>query len=432
MAKSRKVSRRNFLKAAGAGAVFPAIVPSTVFGAAAPSNKIVLGCIGTGRMGSGDMREAMGFDEVRIVAVCDVDAKRAENARQVVNRNYGDEGCRAYADFRELLARDDIDAVQIATPDHWHAIPAIAAAEAGKDIFLQKPLTFSIAEGRAISDAVRRHGCIFQTGSQQRSDELFRRTCELVRNGRIGKVHSVKVGLPGDPPMENVPEMPVPLNLDYDFWLGPAPYAPYTECRVHPEKGYGRPGWLRIVDYGAGMITGWGAHHNDIAQWGLGTEFTGPVQIEGWGDFPRDGLWDVHGDFAIDYTYADGTVVNCASSARNRQGVRFEGEDGWIFVCRGSWDASPKSLLKEVVGPEETKLCYSNNHKGNWFECIRSRRETIAPAEIGHRSNTVCLLGQIAMQLGRKLRWDPKTETFTGDQEANRKLARPMRGEWHI
>jgi predicted dehydrogenase len=231
--------------------------------------------------------------------------------------------------------------------------------------------------------------------------------------------------------MGNVGEMPVPPNLDYNFWLGPAPYAPYHEERVHPQANINdRPGWLRIVDYGAGMITGWGAHHNDIAQWGLGTELSGPVEVEGHGDFPRDGLWDVHGDFSINYTYADGVVVNCASQYTN--GVRFEGDKGWVFVTRGIWDAEPKSLLNEIIGPEETRLYVSNNHKGNWFDCIRSRRETICPAEIGHRSNTVCLLGQIAMQLGRKLKWDPASERFTNDDEANRMLARPMRENWHL
>jgi predicted dehydrogenase len=430
MRAPQKTSRRGFLAAAASAFAFPAIVPSTVFGAAAPSDKIALGCIGVCRMGTGDMRESMGFNDVRVVAVCDVDSKRAERAKQLVDKTYSDTGCAAYADFRELLARDDIDAVQIATPDHWHAIPAVAAAEAGKDVFLQKPMSFSIAEGRAISEAVRRCGRIFQLGSQQRSEEVFRRACELVRNGRIGKVHTVKVGLTTDPPMGNVAEMPVPPNLDYDFWLGPAPFAPYHEERVHPQANLGRPGWLRILDYGAGMITGWGAHHNDIAQWGLGTEYSGPIEIEGRAEFPRDGLWDVHGNFSIDYTYANGVVVNCSN--KNREGVTFEGDGGWIFVTRGIWNAEPKSLLREIVGSEETRLYVSNNHKGNWFDCMRSRRETIAPAEIGHRSNTVCLLGQIAMQLQRKLRWDPGIERFPDDPEANRLIARPMRAPWRV
>ena len=432
MRASHNVTRRAFLKGAAGAVCFPAIVPSGVLGAGAPSNKIAIGCIGVGRMGTGDLRESMGFGDVRVVAVCDVDSKRAQQAKERVDKTYGDTGCAAYGDFREMLARNDIDAVQIATPDHWHAIPAVAAAEAGKDVFVQKPMSFSIAEGRAITDAMRKYGRIFQMGSQQRSEELFRRACELVRNGRIGKVRTVKVGLPTDPPMGNVPETPVPANLDYEFWLGPAPYAPYHEERVHPQGNLGRPGWLRIVDYGAGMITGWGAHHNDIAQWGLGTEYSGPVEIDGRGDFPRDGLWDVHGNFSINYTYANGVVVNCADEFTHRQGVTFEGDKGWIFVTRGIWDAEPKSLLREVVGAEETKLYVSNNHKQNWFECIRSRRETICPAEIGHRSNTVCLLGQIAMQLHRKLRWDPASETFPNDADANRLLARPMRGSWHL
>ena len=226
--------------------------------------------------------------------------------------------------------------------------------------------------------------------------------------------------------------MPVPDWLDYDFWLGPAPWAAYTEKRVHPQSGYGRPGWLRIADYGAGMITGWCAHHNDIAQWGMGTEYTGPVEIEGQGEYPKDGLWDVHGRFRIEYTYASGVKVICADTRKNKQGVVFEGTEGWVYVKRGSIDAHPKSLLTSTISPNEFHLYKSNNHKGNFLECIKSRAETAAPAEVGHRSCTVCLLGEIAMRLGRKLKWDPEREQFTNDAEANRMVSRPMRSPWHL
>jgi myo-inositol 2-dehydrogenase/D-chiro-inositol 1-dehydrogenase len=440
--KTNVVTRRQFLKGsavAAAGFLVPAILPASVFGTDAPSNRITIGFVGVGRMGSGDMRELLGFKEVQIIAVCDLDANRVRNAQKTVEAHYAKQsaggtykGCTTFGDYRDLVARDDIDAVCVVTPDHWHALPSIAAAKAGKDIFLQKPLTLTIREGRVLSDTVRRYNRIFQVGSQQRSDARFHQACELVRNRRVGKLHTVKVGFGTDPGTDPTPPMPVPDNLNYDMWLGQAPWAAYTEKRVHPQRGYDRPGWLRISDYGAGMITGWGAHHNDIAQWGMGTEYTGPVEIEGQAEFPRDGLWDVHGDFSIEYTYANGVKVICADNKKNKQGVVFEGSEGWVYVRRGFIDADPKSLLTSTIGPNEIHLYKSNDHKENWLECIKSRAETIAPAEIGHRSCTVCLLGDIAMRLGRKLRWDPDKEQFIGDDEANKMLWRPMRSPWTL
>jgi predicted dehydrogenase len=441
--KQPQLTRRQVLKASAytAGALFaqPLILSSLAPAAYAPSNRITIGCIGVGRMGLDDMREILGFEQAQVAAVCDIDAKRLQYARQVVENHYSKQsksgaytGCAAYKDFRELLARKDIDAVLICTPDHWHAIPAIATAQAGKDIFLQKPLTFTITEGRALSDTVRRYQRILQVGSQQRSDYKFRFACELVRNARIGKLHTVKVGLPTDIPTEPAPKMPVPENLDYDLWLGPAPWAEYTEKRVHPQKDYDRPGWLRISDYCCGMITGWGSHHNDIAQWAMGTEHTGPVEIEGYAHYPPDGLWDVHLDFRVQYTYANGVTLICSDDQQNRQGILFEGTEGWVFVTRGSIDAYPKSLLTSALRPGELQLYKSTDHKANFLECIRSRAETVAPVEVGHRSNTVCLLGYIAMRLGRKLKWDPDREQFVNDPQANRMLTRPMRSPWRL
>jgi predicted dehydrogenase len=442
--KTSVLSRRQFLKSsalAGAGTALlgPTILPASVFGAEAPSERITVGCIGVGRMGLGDMREILGFKQAQIVAVCDVDSKRAQNAKQRVETHYRSQsanenykGCAAYKDFRELIGREDIDAVSIVTPDHWHALPAIAAAKAGKDIFLQKPLTLTIKEGRILSDTVRRYGRVFQVGSQQRSETRFRFACELVRNQRIGKLHTVKVGFGIDPPTGPQPAMPLPDGLDYDMWLGPAPWAAYTEKRVHPQKDYGRPGWLRIAAYGAGMITGWGSHHNDIAQWGMGTEYTGPVEIEGQAEYPKDGLWDVHGKFRIEYTYANGIKVICADTTKNKQGILFEGTEGWVYVKRGQIDAQPKSLLTSTTGSDEINLYKSNNHKANFLDCIKSRAETVAPVEVGHRSCSVCLLGEIAMRLGRKLKWDPEQEKFADDDQANRMLWRPMRSPWHL
>ncbi|MHC4173178.1 MAG: Gfo/Idh/MocA family protein [Planctomycetota bacterium] len=434
--KTNRLTRREFLRYSAAAA---AIVPACVFGAEAPSNRILVGCIGVGRMGLGDMKEVLGFKQAQVVAVCDLDSKRVEHAKGLVETHYSRQsttgtykGCATYKDFRNLVARDDIDAVLIATPDHWHALPAIAAAKAGKDIFLQKPLTLTIKEGRALSDTVRRYGCVFQVGSQQRSDSRFRFACELVRNGRIGKLHTVKVGFGTDPSTGPQPPMLVPEQLDYDMWLGPAPWAAYTEKRVHPQEGYGRPGWLRIADYGAGMITGWGSHHNDIAQWGMGTEYTGPVEIEGQAEYPKDGLWDVHGAFRIEYTYANGVKVICADTEKNKQGVLFEGTQGWVYIKRGEIDAQPKSLLTSTIDPNEIHLYKSDSHKANFLECIKSRAETAAPVEVGHRSCTVCLLGEIAMRLGRKLKWDPETEQFNNNDEANRMLSRAMRSPWQV
>lgn len=437
------ISRRRFLRKgaclAGAAVGFPYIVPSTVFGQTAASNKINIGCIGMGRMGLDDMRDMFRFSDVRVVAVCDVDSKRARYAQERVERNYGSQkqsgkftGCDRYDDFRELIGREDIDAVIIATPDHWHGIGAIEAAKAGKDIFLQKPLTYTIEEGRLLSETVKKYGNVFMVGSQQRSDARFRFACELVRNGRIGKLKRVKVGFSVDHTTGVEPVMKVPPNLDYEMWLGPAPYEPYTEKRVHPQNDYSRPGWLRVSDYCLGMITGWGSHHMDIAQWGMGTELSGPVEIDGRGKFAKEGLWDVHIDFRIEYKYANGVTVNCAGSNVNKQGVIFEGSDGWVHVRRGYIDAEPKSLLREVIKAGEIQLYKSDDHKANFIECIKSRKETVAPVEIGHRSCTSCILGYISMRLGRKLRWDAAKERFINDSEASRLLSRPMRSPWRL
>ena len=398
-----------------------------------------MGCIGVGRMGRGDMRSFMGFKELHVLAVCDVDSNRAEDALRLVEQKYAArkkdgiyKGCAVYGDYREVVARRDIDAVMVCTPDHWHVLPAIAAAKAGKDIFVQKPLSLTIEEGRVLSDTVRRYGRVLQVGSQQRSDSRCRLACELVRNGRIGKLHTVKVGTGADPATRLHGPMPVPPNLDYSMWLGPAPQAPYTEARVHPQKGYGRPGWLRISDYSLGMVTAWGTHHMDIAHWGMGVERTGPVEIEAEAEFPKDGLWDVHGPFRIEYTYADGVKVIYADNRKNMQGVLFEGTEGWVHTSRGKIDAHPKSLLTSRIRPGEVHLTKSTNHKGNLLECIESRAETVAPVESCHRSCSACILGYIAMQLGRKLRWDPQRERFIDDPEADRWISKPMRAPWHL
>ena len=309
---------------------------------------------------------------------------------------------------------------------------SVLAAKAGKDIFLQKPLTLTTAEGHVLSDTVHRYRRILQVGSQQRPDVRFRFACELVRNGRIGRLHTVEIGLPADPPTAPQAPMPIPKQLDYQMWLGPALWADYTEKRVHPQNGYTRPGWLRISNYCCGMITGWGSHHIDIAQWAMATEYTGPVEVQGWAEYPKDGLWDVHGKFRVECTYANGVKLICADNTKNKQGIIFEGTEGWVYAKRGLIDAHPKSLLTSVINPTEIPLYKSNNHKQNFLECIRPRSQTVAPVEISHRSSTACVLGYIAMLLGRKLKWDPKKERFINDMEANRLLSRPMRSPWKL
>jgi len=340
-----------------------------------------------------------------------------------------------------------VDAVVISTPDHWHCLIAIDAVEAGKDVYLQKPASLTIAEGRALSDAVQRSGRIFQIGSQQRSTVQFRYAAELVRNGRIGQIKTVEVGLPGDPSGEVEPEMPVPKNLNYDMWLGSTPVVYYTEKRVHPQVGYDRPGWLRCEQFGAGMITGWGAHHIDSAHWGMDTELTGPVEIWGTAEFPKSGLWDVHGPFKTEALYANGVHMIVSGDFPN--GIKFIGTNGWIFVSRGNervtasdpvaklndstaLQSSDPKIIKSVIGPTEIHLPESKEHHLNWLESVKSRKPPIAPVEVAHRSCSACLLHHAAMKLKRKLYWDPAKERFKNDDEANAMLSRPQRAPYAI
>ena len=457
--KGNRQSRREFLKrslaAAGAAAAFPAIVPSSVFGKSAPSNAIQVGAIGVGRISrEHDLPGVLQYDAARLTAVCDLDGKRLKEGRELVEAFYAKKtgkpdylSVKTYADFRELLADREIDAVIISTPDHWHAVPAIAAAKAGKDIYLQKPASLTIAEGRAMSDAVHRTGRILQIGSQQRSMPQFRYACELVRNGRIGELRTIKIGLPIDPAGDVEPEMPVPRNLDYDMWLGSTPWIYYTEKRVHPQNDYSRPGWLRCEQFGAGMITGWGVHHLDIAHWAMDLEYSGPVEVEAQAEFPKKGLWDVHGKYRITAKYPNGVIMTVCDEFPN--GVRFEGSSGWIFVTRGAYavtasdpvaqsagtkalDASEAKILTSKIGPDEVHLYESEEQHKNWLDCIRTRRQPIAPAEVGHRTCSACLVGHIAMKIPRKLYWDPDQERFKGDDAANALLSRPMRAPWKI
>jgi predicted dehydrogenase len=425
MKNQSQITRRSFLKgtaATGATFAIPAIVPTSVFGANAPSNRIVMGAIGVGSQGTGDMQGFLGKPEVQMVAVCDVEKGHRDRAKKIVDDRYGNKDCTAYLDFRELIGRGDLDAVLLALPDQWHAIPAIAAARTGLDIHGQKPLARSIREGRAICDAVHRYGRVWQTGSQQRSDYKFRRASELVRNGRIGKILKVEVGLPtgGGTGVKSV--IPVPEGLDWNFWLGPAPYVPY--------RGVSHWDWRWIMDYSGGQLTDWAGHHIDIAHWGMGWDYTGPVEIEGKGNYPTDGLYNVATQYKFACTYADGTVMTVANNQQIPQGAKWYGQTGWIHVNRGGLNASDPKILREEIGPNETRLYESRDHKQNFLDCVKSRELTICPVEVGHRSISVGLLGEIAMLTGRKIKWDPQNEKIIGDPEASALLGRSYREPW--
>lgn len=431
------------------------VVPSSFFTKDAPSNKINIAQIGCGRIAvTHDLVETFKHEAARIIAMADVDRYRLENcktriegwyAKKTGKNNYID--IKMYDDYREMLMNKDVDAVIISTPDHWHAQPAMEAALAGKHIYLQKPTSLTIEEGRSMSDAVRKAGVTFQLGSQQRSVNpwpQFKKACELVRNGRIGKLHTVHVGLPSDPPGGVTTEMPIPTGLNYDMWLGSTPYIYYTQDRVHNQKDIeSRGGWLRLEQFGAGMITGWGVHHIDIAHWGMNTESTGPIEVEGKAEFPKTGLWNVHGDYEVKAKYANG--VTMLINSKNPNGVKFEGSKGWIFVSRGSvgvtatdpgagdgkknaaFNASDPKILSSVIGQNEIHLYNSREQHLNWVDCIISKKPTISPAEVAHRSCSACLVAHAAMKMGTKLYWDPKKEVFNNNMEANKLLSRPQR-----
>ncbi|WP_395785238.1 Gfo/Idh/MocA family protein [Aquirufa sp.] len=451
------MKRRKFINNIALGAVgtlgFPTIVPAHVLGGKdAPSNKINIGQIGCGRIArTHDLPGTWKHEKARIMAVCDLDRHRTEETKQLVEEYYTKKtgqsnyiDVKMYDDYREMLLNKDIDAVMISTPDFWHAQPAMEAAIAGKDIYLQKPTSLTIHEGRQLANVIKKTGRILQVGTQQRSTSQFRIAAELVRNGRIGKLHTVKVGLPGDPSGPPAPAMPVPKGFNYEAWLGSTPNMPYTEIAVHPQKGYDRPGWLRMEQFGAGMITGWGQHHFDSAAWGMDTEYTGPVTIEALAEFPKSGLWNVHGDFMAKAEYANGITMYTSGGFPN--GIRYEGSEGWIFVSRGDYaatptdptskvrskalDASDPKILSSVIGENEIHLYHSVDQHGNWLDCIESRKEPISPIEIGHRACTVCLITHVAMKVPRKLTWDSKKENFGNDAEANAWLRRSQRAPY--
>lgn len=427
-----RLSRRNFLKHSGlatAAVAAPWIVPASALGlngSVAPSERIVVGCIGVGPQGNHVLGNFLSHREAQIVAVCDVKRPAREDTKKRIDDHYGNQDCAAYGDFRELLARDDIDAVSIASTDHWHVLHTIHAARAGKDMYVEKPLAVTIAELKATRDAVHRYGRIFQFGTQQRSSRIFRFSCELVHNKLIGDLHSIKVGAPASIKSDNFGETPIPDWIDYDMWLGPAQWSPFNENRV--SNSY----WWHVSDYAIGFISGWGIHHIDIAQWGNGTELTGPVEIAGTGVFPTDGMCDCALRWNVDLFYENGVRVNYTDDGQNTHGITFEGTDGWVYVRRSYMDTHPKSLMTYALKPDDIHLYESDDHVGNFLDCVRSRRQTVCPIDIAVRTDTICQLSDIAIRTGRPLKWDPAAERFSNDDEANRLMARAMREPWRL
>ena len=441
MNKQRRYGRREFLKAAPlalAGvAAFPSIVKASAIGragAVAPSDRIVMAGIGFGMQGPSNMKSFLGKNEVQWVGVCDLDPAALGRAQDTVNTHYGTQDCSTYLDYRALFARRDLDAVSIAVPDHWHALLSITAVRSGLDVYGEKPFTHSLREGRALCDAVTRYGRVWQTGSWQRSVDNFHRAAELVRNGRIGKVQRVEVGLPAGHydfaktfGQETV-EAP-PAGFDYDTWLGPAPWAPYCKARVHMN-------WRWNMDYGGGQLMDWVGHHLDIAHWALGLERTGPVEVKGTGEFPTTGIYNSAVRYWVETRYADGTPMVLAGGYPEIQsGTKWIGETGWVWVDRGGFDASNPDWKQGRNLPEElrkVKLYESRNHYQNFLDCVKSRQPTIAPVATAHHSAIPGHLGLISMLTGRKIRWNVQREHIIGDAEASKMLTRGYRAPWHL
>jgi predicted dehydrogenase len=434
MKKNHFLTRRDFLHGAaaiGAAVSFPSIVPSTVFGANAPSNRITMGMIGMGGQMGGHLNGMLSRRDVQVVAVCDVDRSKRESAKNSVERSYAQniasgtyKGCDAYNEYENICSRPDIDSVFICTPDHWHVPICLAAMKSGKDVFCQKPLTLTIHEGQLLRNASKQYGTIFQVGSQQRSERAFRTAAEIVRNGWIGKVKTCYAQLGQFSQPQVLAEEPIPDGFDYDRWIGPTPWYPYNRQRVLGNFG---GGWRCFWEYGARKNGDWGAHHFDIIQWALGMDNSGPVKFipKGW-----------EGTQYQTHIYADGVTVlrDCPIQNPVNRGnnmIQFIGEEGQVFVSRnGMLDTIPTELATRPFGPNDIRLYNSNNHDGNWIDCIHSRQETICPAEVGHRTATACHLNSIAERLGRPIQWDPVEEKILNDPEAARWVDRPRRAPY--
>lgn len=439
MTSRTRTSRRSFLRSTAVGALgglaLPLFIPRThLFGAdQPPSRRIQVAQIGIGRMGNADMGGVLACPLARVVAVCDLDTKRLAAAKDKVVAHYkkgGDQQVEVamYRDHREVLARADIDAVVVSVPDHWHAQIAVEAVLAGKDVYVQKPMTYTIAESIALRNATRAKKRVLQVGSQLRSTEPFRRVTELVRNGAIGKVHTVKISVGLDKPSGRAPTPEaVPATLDYQRWLGPAPEQPYMEGRVHPQTSYDRPGWITTEDFGLGMITNWGTHALDLAQWGMGLELSGPTSIAARAEFMQGDQWNVHTGYHAELSYATGARLVLDHTFDN--GIRFEGDGGWLFCSRikDQVTASDPAILATVLPTNAQRWMPSSDHYANWLQCVLDRRDPVAPVDQGARTLTTCVATWIGMKLGRKLTWDPLAERFVGDDQANALCSRTPR-----
>ena len=438
--RSDGLTRRAFLRSVLGVVAAPSLVPASVLGRdgrLAPSNRIVMGAIGMGFAWDLFLRRS----DTQFVAVCDVQRERRLKAKNAVDAYYSHQDCRHYRDFRDLLARPEIDAVYIATPDHWHALITIAAARAGKHVYCQKPLTRTIAEGRAVVQAVRAHNIVFQHGTQQRHDPKMLFGCELVRNGYIGQLKQVKIGSPQGRVCGPQPIEPVPEGVDWEMWQGPAPWAPFTSCRIRAHD------WYFFSDYSIGYIAGWGVHHADSAQQACGLdEPTGPITVDARGEFPKDGPFDTPYKWNMNYHFANGVtwhwthtpswepLPNWNNPTQHRMGIRLEGSEGWVFIWRNLVEAHPQSLLSVKIGPrDKIRLVEPGGEPiPDFIQCVRQGRRTCAPVEVAHRSTTLCSLGAISMDLRRPVVWDPAKEEFVNDEPANRLRARAMREPWTI
>ena len=429
-----KSSRREFIRltvATAAGAlIIPSIIPSTAMGMGgkmAPSDRIVMGSIGVGSQGTGNMRRFLKINRVQVVALCDVDTSHLAKAKDLVDIAYNNKDCRVYGDYREFLEKEKMDAVSIALPDHWHGIIYSAAANKKLDVYGEKPICRTIQDGKNIVNSVKKNNIIWQTGSWQRSTENFRHAAELVKNGRIGKIKTIEVGLPdggkgiGTPPVQEVPP-----ELNWEMWLGPALKVPY--------RGVSHWNWRWILDYSGGQLTDWAGHHIDIANWGTGLENTGPNEISGIGVYPREGLYNVPVEYDFLCKYANGIEMRVANQSRLKQGpgATWYGEKGWINVDRGKLSASDPKILQEVIGENEIHLYKSDDHWQNFIDCVISRKQTITPVDVAYRAISVALLGEIAMTTGQIIKWDPKKEEIIGNPSASRLLNRPYRQPWEL
>ena len=429
------IPRRKFLRQSAAALAVPCLLPGSALGLdgrVPPSERIRLGHIGLGGMGSGQLGAFLGDPGTQVMAVCDPFRSKREAARQRAVDHYADQvgkgvyrGCQAYADFRELVTRDDIDAVVIASPEFWHALHSIWAMRHGKDVYCQKAMTLTVYEGQMVREAVRRHARVFQLGTQQRSDRNFRFAAELALNGYLGKLHTVKVAVPGGRALAVAEPAAVPEELDYEMWLGPAPYKPYNNLKCSYN-------WYFVFDYCIGWIGSWGVHHVDIALWGAPIFRTRRVQVQGTAEFPVQGLADTSISWQVEVLAENGCRMIFTDDRRQPHGVRFEGDRGWVHVVRGGIQAEPKSLLTVGLRPDDVHLYESANHHGNFLECIRTRRDPVADVDAGFAATATTIVADIATRLQCPLTWDWTAERFVGNDVANRMLRRPMRSPWTL